>query len=158
MRRALSLAVLLAGTPAASADPADEVRQSETAFAKAFADRDREAFFRFVADDATFLGPKETLAGKSEVVKVWARLFAAKVAPFRWAPERVVVSAGGMLGLSTGPVFDRDGKRIGTFSSVWQKRGDGAWKVVFDGPGSPPPCTAIEAKEAKAAQSGAPTY
>jgi ketosteroid isomerase-like protein len=147
MHRALSLLLVLAGSTAL-ADAAEEVRQSEVAFAKAFADRDQEAFFRFVADDATFLDARNTLAGKPAVRKAWAGLFAVKTAPFSWRPERVVTNAAGTLGLSTGPVHDRDGKHVGNYSSVWMKQADGTWKVVFDGPGSPPPCPAAAPKQA----------
>ncbi len=135
------IALLLLATPAfADHDPAEEVRQSEIAFAKAFADRDAEKFFSYVAEDANFLGRNRTLAGKPEVVKVWTNYLKDAKAPFSWTPERVVVNAAGDLGLSTGPVRDPDGKHIGNFSSIWQRQKDGSWKVVFDGPGSPPPC------------------
>lgn len=122
--------------------PADEVRAAEIAFARAFADRDAGKFFSFILDDATFLGPAGTLPGKAEVTRVWSEYFKPAVAPFRWAPERVVVNAAGTLGQSMGPVHDAAGKQIGNFSSVWVKQADGSWKVLFDGPGSPPPCPA----------------
>ena len=134
----LALILLIAAT--AQADAIEEVRNAEIAFAKAFADRDQVRFFSFVLDDATFLGPKTVLGGKPEVMRVWSGFFKPEKAPFRWAPERVVVNAAGDLGLSTGPVHDPDGKQIGNFSSVWQRQKDGSWKVLFDGPGSGPPC------------------
>lgn len=118
------------------APPADEVRAAETAFAKAFADRDQTAFFGYVLDDANFMGPNRTLAGKSEVVKQWSNFFKDAKAPFSWKPERVVTNAAGDIGLSTGPVYDPAGNHVGNFSSVWQKQKDGTWKVLFDGPGS----------------------
>ena len=37
----------------------------------------------------------------------------------------------GRLGLSSGPVFDPAGERVGTFNSVW-RRTEGEWKIVFD--------------------------
>ena len=44
----------------------------------------------------------------------------------------VEVLDSGTLALSTGPVLDPDGRRVGTFSSVWRREADGAWLVVFD--------------------------
>lgn len=129
-------------TLAAHADAVDDVRNAETAFAKAFADRDSAKFFAFILDDATFMGPKRTLAGKDEVVKVWSGFFKDAKAPFSWHPERVVTNAAGDIGLSTGPVLDADGNHISDYSSIWQKQKDGSWKILFDGPGSrvcPPP-------------------
>jgi ketosteroid isomerase-like protein len=62
------------------------------------------------------------------------------VAPFSWEPEHVEVLASGTLALSSGPVFGRDGTRIGTFNSVWRLEADGRWRVVFDK--GCPPCAA----------------
>ncbi len=132
-----ALAILLLTLPALAAGPADEVRQTEIDFAKAFADRNPVKFFAFVAEDAHFLGPKRTLSGKAEVMKVWSEYLKPEKAPFRWEPERVVVNANGDLGLSTGPVFDPQGKHIGNYSSIWQRQSDGTWKIIFDGPGAP---------------------
>lgn len=134
----LSLAIFLlaAGSSGPSA-AADEVRAAETAFAKAFADRDRAAFFFFVAEDAHFLSEARTLSGKAQVVEGWSAYFQDARAPFSWRPERVVVNAAGDVGLSTGPVYDSAGSRIGTYSSVWRRDKGGKWKVLFDGPGAP---------------------
>jgi ketosteroid isomerase-like protein len=118
------------------APPADEVRDTEIAFAKAFADRDAAKFFAYLNDDSIFMGPRQTMNGKAEVVKVWSEFFKDAKAPFSWKPERVVTNAAGDIGLSTGPVYDADGKHVLNFSSVWRKQKDGTWKIVFDGPGS----------------------
>ena len=122
--------------------PQVQVRNAEVAFAKAFADRDQDRFFRFVLDDATFAGPLRTLSGKQQVFDRWSKFFAAKEAPFSWTPERVMTNGAGTVGLSTGPVFDAAGEHIGNFSSVWMQQEDGSWKVLFDGPGSAPACIA----------------
>ena len=47
----IALFVLVAGPGSAVA--ADQVREAEIAFARAFTDRDQARFFSFVADDAT---------------------------------------------------------------------------------------------------------
>jgi ketosteroid isomerase-like protein len=136
MRKAIAVLLLFVAT-AAFADAADEVRRTESAFAKAFADRDVVKFFSYVADDANFLGPKRVLTGKGEVVKVWSEYLKPQQPPFSWRPERVVTNAAGDIGLSTGPVFDAKGAHIADYSSIWQKQKDGLWKIIFDGPGAP---------------------
>ena len=128
--------VLLFVAASAAADPADEVRKTEIAFAQVFADRDPAKFFAFIAADATFLGAKRTMAGKPEIVKVWSEYLKDAKPPFSWKPDRVLTNAAGDLGLSTGPVLDATGNHIADYSSIWQKQRDGTWKIVFDGPGS----------------------
>jgi ketosteroid isomerase-like protein len=132
---------MAAPPPPAVADEAGEalrqaVSAAETAFAGAFAARDRERFFSFVHPDAVFLGPGGPLRGKAAVVAAWSCFFAGSpVAPFSWRP--VVAEAHGDIGLTQGPVHDAEGKWVANFSSVWQRQPDGRWLVVFDGA---PPC------------------
>ncbi len=131
--------MLLGGFAAtALADRVDEVRATEIAFAKAFAERDAAKFFSFVAEDAQFLGGKRIMRGKKEVMEVWSKFFQDKTPPFRWEPERVVTNAAGDLGYSTGPVFDEKGGQTGTYNSTWDRQADGSWKIVFDGGSSCP--------------------
>ena len=143
MRRLI--AALLIALPVYAADPAEEVRQAEIAFAKAFADRDQAKFFSFVLDDSSFLSATRTLGGKQAVVDRWSRFFSGPEAPFSWGPERVAVNAAGTIGLSTGPVYDAKGNHAGNYSSVWVKQPNGQWKILFDGPGSTPACLAADA-------------
>lgn len=141
-------AIILAAVAAMS--PADQVRDAEVAFAKAFADRDKTAFFAMVADDATFLSGGGASAGKAQVVESWSRYFEGPEAPFSWNPDRVSVSADGNLGLSTGPVYDTRSRHVGDFISTWRRDAKGNWKVVFDsnGPGPAPlPELALKVEE-----------
>ena len=140
MRRILCLLLLVLALPAFAADRAEEVRAAEIAFAKAFADRDAKKFFSHLTDDAQFLGRRNTMHGKQEVIAGWSEFFKPSVAPFRWQPERVVTNAAGDLGFSSGPVFDEAGVQIGTFTSTWIRQPDGSWKILFDG-GSACPTT-----------------
>lgn len=114
----------------------EQVRATETAFAKAMADRDHAAFVSFVAEEAVFVG-RSVLRGREGVGEGWKRYFETPDPPFAWAPERVVVEASGELALSSGPVLDPEGQRVGTFNSVWQRQADGSWKIVLDN-GCPP--------------------
>jgi ketosteroid isomerase-like protein len=134
----------------------EDVRDAEIAFAKAFANRDEAKFFSFVLNDSTFFNAR-TLHGKQEVVERWSRFFKAPQAPFSWTPERVAVNAAGTIGLSSGPVVDPKGQLVGTYASVWVKQPDGAWKILFDGPGGAAAClpeTAAPVKEGDIALAG----
>jgi len=145
-RDALRLALAgVAGTgvPADARAQADtqalaaRVRESERAFARTMADRDHAAFSTFVSEEGVFLGEATVFRGRAEVAAGWKRFFSGAQAPFSWEPERVEVLASGGLALSSGPVFGPDGKRVGTFNSVWRADADGRWRVVFD-KGCPP--------------------
>jgi ketosteroid isomerase-like protein len=140
LKRNLGLLLLVLALPASAADRTEEVRATEIAFAKAFADRDAKKFLLYLADDAQFLGRRNTMHGKQEVIAGWSEFFKPSVAPFRWQPERVVTNAAGDLGFSSGPVFDEAGVQIGTFTSTWARQPDGSWKILFDG-GSACPTT-----------------
>ena len=115
----------------------EQVRAAETAFAKSMADRNAAAFAALVSDEAVFFGGKGVQHGKTEVVGAWKRFFDGPDAPFSWKPAEVEVLASGSLGMTSGPVYDPKGNRIGTFNSIWQKQRDGSWKIIFD-KGCPP--------------------
>jgi ketosteroid isomerase-like protein len=117
-------------------DLALQVRSAEMGFAKSMAERDTVAFAAHIADEAVFFG-RNVLRGKPIVVAAWRPFFEGGKAPFSWEPEQVEVLDSGTLALTSGPVHDPDGKRIGTFNSVWRREADGLWKVVFD-KGCPP--------------------
>ena len=108
-----------------------EVAAAETAFARTMADRDLEAFASYIAEDAIFSPGPNTLRGKAAIVAAWRRYYEGE-APFSWAPETVVVLAGGALAQTKGPVFDPSGQRIAEFRSTWRREPDGRWRVVFD--------------------------
>jgi ketosteroid isomerase-like protein len=129
----LALLVAMPLAPTRAQSLADEVRDIERAFAKTMADRDHAAFVSFLADEAVFMpeGPN-ALRGKTAVASAWKRLYDAPQAPFSWEPEKVEVLDSGTLALSTGPVKDPSGKRIGTFNSVWRREANGKWKIIFD--------------------------
>jgi ketosteroid isomerase-like protein len=124
-----AMRVSLAHSPQA---PADRVRAAETALAKTMADRDFAAFGSYVSDEAIFFGSKGPLRGKAAVLESWKHLYQEPKAPFSWSPEMVQVLDSGTLAHSSGPVLDPDGKRVGTFNSIWRLEKDGKWRVVFD--------------------------
>jgi ketosteroid isomerase-like protein len=101
------------------------------------ADRDAAAFRAFLSDEAIFVGRNGAMRGAKEVAAGWQRFFEGPQAPFSWEPDQVQVLDSGTLALSSGPVLDPSGKRIGTFNSVWRKEAGGKWKIVIDH-GCPP--------------------
>ena len=138
MRRftALTFALAaLAALPARAADRAAleaEVAATETAFAKTMSDRDLAAFSSFVSDEAVFFTGPQPLRGKSAVVAYWQRWYTDKQPPFSWRPEKVEVLDSGTLALSTGPVFDKNGKHVSSYTSIWRLEAPGTWRIVFD--------------------------
>lgn len=132
---AVSLALLAtlakAGPHEDLAALAAQVRSTETAFAKTMADRDLAAFGRFLANDAVFVDDP-VARGPAAIIAAWKGYYSAAEAPFSWAPEQVEVLASGQLALSSGPVFNPKGERVGTFTSVWRRERDGQWRIVLD--------------------------
>jgi len=108
-----------------------QVRATEVAFAKTLADRDVKAFRAMIAPDVIWLAD-QPLRGPDQVLTRWQKFFDAPQAPFSWTPELVEVQQGGKLALSTGPVLDPAGKRIGTYTSIWRRESTGEWKIIFD--------------------------
>jgi ketosteroid isomerase-like protein len=123
--------------PATSPDVQAQVRARERAFAKTMADRDHTAFVSFLADETVFFGGSGPLRGKDAVAVAWKRFYEGPKAPFAWEPDTAEVLASGSLAMTSGPVFDPEGKRIGTFNSIWRLEADGQWRIVFD-KGCPP--------------------
>ena len=148
IRIVVMVAIALVGvTGLADAQPqppdgtsAREVWNTEVAFARTMADRNHADFVSFLAEETVFLGETRTLRGKTEVADGWRRFYDGPQAPFSWGPDRVEVLASGTLALSSGPVLAPQGKRIGTFNSVWRRESDGRWRIVFDN--GCPPCNA----------------
>lgn len=140
LRRAESLALSATITllSACSTTPTDraalqrQVTDTETAFAKTMADRDHAAFARFLADDTVFFSGAKTLRGKTAVAEAWKAFYDKPQAPFSWKPEKVEVLDDGSLALSTGPVFDENGKPVASFTSIWRREAPGVWRIIFD--------------------------
>ena len=135
---AAACATLVAGcavTPPRTTDSAELERQvadTERAFARTMADRNHAAFVTFLSDEAIFFTGTQPLRGRQEVADFWKRFYEKPDAPFSWKPEQVEVLKSGMLALSSGPVFDPNGKNFATYTSIWRLEAPGVWRIVFD--------------------------
>ena len=109
-----------------------QVFVAESTFAASLANRDTAAFAKLVSPEAVFFGQKSVMRGKAAVVAGWRPLFEEATPPFSWKPEVIEVLDSGNLALSSGPVYGRDGKQFGVFSSIWRREPDGTWRVIFD--------------------------
>ncbi len=115
-----------------NAELKEQVRRTEIAFAKTMADRDPAAFVSFLADETVFFSNGRVSRGAKQVANRWKPFFEGAQAPFSWEPEQVEVLDSGTLAMTSGPVRDPAGKRIGTFNSVWRREAGGRWKIVLD--------------------------
>jgi ketosteroid isomerase-like protein len=129
LARQVRAAAFLTAAAADTAELARQVRAAETAFAKTRADRDWDAFTACVSGEAVFFGRQAVLRGRDAVADGWKPYFQGAKAPFSWQPEQVEALASGRLALSS---LDPEGKRIGTFQSIWRLEADGRWRIVFD--------------------------
>jgi ketosteroid isomerase-like protein len=134
---AVPTSLIVIRAQADSAALVNQVRDTERAFARTMADRNYAAFVSFLSDEAVFVNQAQTMRGKQAIGEGWKSLYEAAQAPFSWEPEQVEVLDSGTLALSSGPVRDPQGRRVGTFNSIWRREAGGSWKIVFD-KGCPP--------------------
>lgn len=127
-----AISILVALSSAQSADLQTQVKNVERAFAQTMADRDHTAFESFLSKEAVFLSETTARRGKRAVADHWKAYFTEPEAPFSWEPETVSVLDSGKLALSTGPVWNAEGKRISTFTSIWRQEEPGVWRIIFD--------------------------
>ena len=133
----LAWAMISVACAAAAGEPGPEqlsqqVENTERAFAKTMADRDFEAFTSFLSPETIFFSGETALRGSAQVSEAWKPYFEEAAPPFSWEPEIIEVLDSGTLALSSGPVLDATGNRVGTFNSIWRLDESGDWKVIFD--------------------------
>jgi ketosteroid isomerase-like protein len=114
------------------ADLRQQVTDTERAFAKTMAERNFAAFQEFLSPEAVFFSGQQPTTGKADVARQWKSFYEKPEAPFSWEPEKVVVLPSGKLALSTGPVRDKNGVLIATFTSIWRLEAPDTWRIVFD--------------------------
>ncbi|HEY3835774.1 MAG TPA: nuclear transport factor 2 family protein [Bryobacteraceae bacterium] len=117
---------------ATNAELTEQVRRTEVAFAKTMADRNAAGFASFLSKEAVFLSEDHAARGPRQISSEWKGYFEGAQAPFSWRPDQVEVIESGVLAMTSGPVLNPQGKRIGTFHSVWRREAGGKWKIVLD--------------------------
>ncbi len=115
-----------------SADLRSQVAEVERAFAKTMADRDYDAFTSFLSEEAVFLAGTNAQRGKQAVAAQWKAYFEESAPPFSWEPETISVLDSGKLAISTGPVWNAEGRRTSTYTSIWRQEELGVWRIIFD--------------------------
>jgi len=128
---ALAAPSLLAAQSGPAADLRRQVFVAESNFAATMVNRDLKAFTEFLSPETIWFG-RTPLRGKDAVITAWRRFFDGPKAPFSWRPETVEVLPSGNLALTSGPVFDPDGKMTNTFTTIWRLDPDGKWRVIYD--------------------------
>ena len=133
----VAFSIFFAGSPLSSdqdgmTELQRQVSETERSFAKTMAQRDFDGFASFLADEAVFFSGEQALRGKEKVLEAWKPFYEQANAPFSWEPKTVEVLESGTLALSSGPVFDPQGRQVATFNSVWRLEASGEWRIVFD--------------------------
>jgi ketosteroid isomerase-like protein len=122
--------------PVSSTKQAQEVRETELAFAAAARAKDYEKTMSFWDDDIHFFNNGKMSTGIAQQRKNWEFLKNPDLT-ITWSPE--VVEASGGLGYTTGPfeihVKQKDGtERVtrGRYTTIWRRKADGKWKAALD--------------------------
>ena len=130
------------GTQKADAGDAEQqILAQEEAWNRAYAQRDGEALAGFYADDAAVASPGDQLVRGKDSIRQGA-LETAKDPNLQisFRANKVQVASSGDLGYtrgqymmtSTNPGTNAPESTRGYYLTVWQKQGDGQWKVVED--------------------------
>jgi ketosteroid isomerase-like protein len=142
--------VLPIAGPRVSAAPkatAETLKQLESEFMKAAAEKGSAGYMSYYADDAVEVPNGAALIqGKVEIAKGMGFLD-DKNNQLIWTPVGADISASSDLGYTYGNFEfhskDKDGKATvnhGKYTSIWKRQKDGSWKVVLDmGNASPEP-------------------
>jgi hypothetical protein len=116
------LALLLA-----AATPQTAVEAERAFAAEAQTKGQWTAFRKYAAPDAIMMAP-----GTVNAHKFLERFASDPKVPVMWWPARVWVSCDDSLAVTTGPWVRRGGTQVGSFTTVWRREADGAWRWVYD--------------------------
>jgi ketosteroid isomerase-like protein len=131
------------GVRVSVADPkpatADTLRQLESDFMKAAAERGADGYMSYYAEDAVEVpNGADAIHGKTNIASTMSFLN-DKNNQLVWTPVYADISASGDLGYTSGTYEfhskHQDGKttvEYGKYTSIWKKQKDGSWKVVLD--------------------------
>jgi uncharacterized protein (TIGR02246 family) len=116
------------------------IRDLETQWSKAAAEKDLEKMLSFYADDATVLPANAPAATtKDNARRLWTDLFASAGLALSWRTIKVEVAKSGEMAYATGTyeltTNDASGNPTtdhGKYLTVWEKQSDGKWKCAAD--------------------------
>ena len=128
------------------------IKEVESAWVKAAASKNLDAYVSFFTDDASVLTPNEPLlTGKQPIKDSMKPLMDDPNFTMSFIPNKVEVAKSGDLAFTQGPYkmsfSDMRGNKFedeGKYLTVWRKQADGTWKAVensfmTDLPLPPPP-------------------
>ena len=135
---------------------ADEcaVWRREQSFARSVESHDAAAFASHLHAGAVFnAGSAGADRGRDAVARSWAEIVDGKALALRWRAGIVQIAAGEpQIAVSRGPYILQRVQagapvfRVGMYQTVWLRdRGDGVWRVLFDGSASSPQAMADRA-------------
>ena len=131
--------LVLAASFAFGQSPEDVLMQADRNFNKATQEKGLEGWMQFMADDVVLLRGKAVL-GKEAVRAAIKGDWDEPGYSLTWEVKRVEIFKSGKMGDTSGRWTYRSkaGTLQGDYLTVWQKQGDGSWKVIYDG-GTPDP-------------------
>lgn len=132
----------------------------EMAFADALARHDAVAFAAHLHPGAVFGASLATpTRGRDAITREWSGLIEGTTVRLEWYPTRTAIGGDPDIAFSSGPaLFERlapDAQprfAMSQFRSVWQRGGDGQWRVLFDDGTTPAPVTDAQAQAFRAAR------
>jgi ketosteroid isomerase-like protein len=127
---------------------ADEcaVWRREQSFARSVEDHDARAFASHLHAGTVFnAGSADADRGRDAVARSWAEIVDGKTIALRWRAGIVQIGGESTVAVSRGPYILQRLQagapifRVGLYQTVWLRdRGDGVWRVLFDGSASAP--------------------
>jgi len=133
-----------AASPVPAQNGEDALLQADRDFNKATQEKRLEGWMQFMADDVILLRGKPVF-GKETVRVTLKGDWDDPAYSLSWEPKRVEIFKSGKIGTTTGRwTFhgkNEQGEKVtrqGDYLTVWQKQGDGSWKVIYDA-GTPDP-------------------
>jgi len=111
----------------------------DIAFAKATAERGRDGWLLFFAEDAVLLPHNEPIVRGLKDIRSYYERNGFTGQGLTWKPAQAEVSAAGDLGYTYGTFENvtaspdgREQRRTGKYTTVWRRQEDGSWKLTLD--------------------------
>jgi len=143
MRVVLSLLVLclsgLAWAGGSGDDPAAILVETDLAFARATAERGRDGWLEYFAENAAIFPTSGPIVRGLDAIRAHYDTTGFDPRGLTWQPVHAEMAASGDLGYTfgtwrfTGTTADGTTvSRTGKYTTIWRKQADGSWKLVAD--------------------------